>query len=101
QKHPYHFHKQKEETFQLLDGDLEIVKDGMKTAMAPGDTFLVEPAAWHKFHTLGGAIIEEISTTHHNNDSFYEDPVIAGMPREQRKTQVANWRAYFRSHHAL
>ena len=32
QKHPYHFHKQKEETFQLLDGDLEIVKDGKKCA---------------------------------------------------------------------
>jgi N-acetylneuraminate synthase len=101
QKHPYHFHKQKEETFQLLGGDLEIVKDGIKTAMAPGDIFLVEPGAWHKFHTLGGAIIEEVSTTHYNNDSFYEDPAIAGITREQRKTQVANWRAYFQSKHAI
>ncbi len=101
QKHPYHFHKQKEETFQLLNGDIEIVKDGMKTELDPGDTFLVEPGAWHKFHTLRGAIIEEVSTTHYNNDSFYEDPTIACMPREQRKTFVPNWRAYFHSKHAI
>ena len=43
QKHPYHFHKQKEETFQLLEGDLEIVKDGARTSMRVGDTFLVGP----------------------------------------------------------
>ena len=64
QKHPYHFHKQKEETFQLLDGDLEIVKDGARTSMRAGDTFLVEPSEWHKFHTLDGCVFEEISTTH-------------------------------------
>jgi sialic acid synthase SpsE len=34
QKHPYHHHKKKEETFQLLAGDLEIVKDGNKVSMA-------------------------------------------------------------------
>jgi quercetin dioxygenase-like cupin family protein len=101
QKHPYHFHKKKDETFQLLDGDLEIVKNGEKTTMQPGDTFWVQPDSWHKFHTLGGAIVEEVSTTHYNNDSFYEDPEIAGMPREQRKTKVDNWRNYFQSKHAL
>jgi N-acetylneuraminate synthase len=101
QKHPYHFHEKKEETFQLLDGDLEIVKDGRRIALQPGDTFLVEPKAWHKFHTLDGAIIEEVSTTHHNDDSFYEDPEIARSERSQRKTQVDGWLAYFRSQHAL
>jgi len=99
QKHPYHFHKEKEETFHLLDGDLEIVKNGNSVVMTPGDTFLVEAGAWHKFHTLRGAIIEEVSTTHYNNDSYYEDPRIAGMAREDRKTKVDNWRAYFHSKH--
>ena len=101
QKHPYHFHKKKEETFQLLDGDIEIFKDGEPTTLAPGDTFLVEPGQWHKFHTLDGAIFEEVSTTHYNNDSFYEDPAIAGMERHERKTGVDNWLAYFRTSHAL
>ena len=101
QKHPYHFHKQKEETFQLLDGDLEISKEGKRFSMQPGDTLLVEPSTWHKFHTLDGAIFEEVSTTHFNNDSFYEDPAITKQDRDQRKTKVDNWLAYFRTQHAL
>ncbi len=101
QKHPYHFHKQKEETFQLLDGDLEIVKEGARTHLQPGDTFLVQPNEWHKFHTLDGCVFEEVSTTSYNNDSFYEDPEIARMERPQRKTKVDNWLAYFRTSHAI
>lgn len=101
QKHPYHYHKRKEETFQLLAGDLEIVKDGHRMQMKPGDTLLVEPNQWHKFHTLDGCIFEEVSTTHFNNDSFYEDPVIARMERDQRKTKVDNWLTYFRVQHAI
>lgn len=101
QKHPYHYHKRKEETFQLLDGDLEIVKDGYPTALVPGDTFIVEPGTWHKFHTLDGAIIEEVSTTHYNDDSFYQDPAIAKLARSERKTKVDQWREYFRARHAL
>ncbi len=101
QKHPYHFHKLKEETFQLLDGDLEIVKEGQKIRMNLGDTFLVEPNQWHKFATLDGCIFEEVSTTAFANDSFYEDPSIASMPRDDRKTKVDNWLQYFRTKHAL
>ena len=49
------------------------------------------PGQWHKFHTLDGAIVEEVSTTHYNNDSFYQDEQIAKIPREQRKTPISNW----------
>jgi N-acetylneuraminate synthase len=93
QKHPYHYHKKKEETFHLLHGDLEVEIDGHQTALKPGDTALIEPGHWHKFHSLDGAIFEEISTTHFNDDSFYEDPRIARLPREQRKTELRNWEA--------
>jgi len=93
QKHPYHFHKVKEETFQLLYGDIEVVVDGHKTMLLPGDTLLVKPGEWHKFHTLDGAIFEEVSTTHFNNDSFYEDERIARLERSQRKTELPNWEA--------
>ena len=91
QKHPYHYHKRKEETFQLLSGDLEIEINGKRHQLSPGDHILVEPEQWHKFHTLDGAIIEEVSTTHYNDDSFYEDEKIARLPREKRKTRVTNW----------
>lgn len=93
QKHPYHFHKKKEETFQLLHGDLEVEIDGVRRALHPGDTVLVEAGKWHKFHSLDGAIFEEVSTTHFNDDSFYEDERIALIPREKRKTELPNWEA--------
>ena len=98
QKHPYHHHRRKEETFQLLFGDMEITKDGYKKSLVPGEAFLVEPKAWHKFHTLDGAIVEEVSSTHFNDNSFYEDPKIAKMERRERKTNVDNWRDFFISH---
>jgi len=90
QKHPYHYHKKKEETFQLLYGDMEIEADGHSYQLKPGETFLVEPGTWHKFHTLDGAIVEEISTTHYKNDSFYEDERINKMGLEKRKTKIEN-----------
>ncbi len=93
QKHPYHYHAVKEETFQLLSGKLEVEVEGRRYSMKPGDTLLVEAGAWHKFHTLDGAIFEEISTTHINDDSFYEDERIARLAREERKTQLPNWEA--------
>lgn len=92
QKHPYHYHGKKEETFQVLSGDLEIEKNGNKTKLFLGDTFLIKPKEWHKFQTLNGVIFEEVSTTHHNNDSFYQDEYINEMPRENRKTQLTNWK---------
>lgn len=91
QKHPYHYHEKKEETFQLLCGDLEVELGGRRIKAEPGDTILVKPGEWHKFHTLDGAIFEEVSTTHYNNDSFYEDERIARLPRESRKTVIPNW----------
>jgi N-acetylneuraminate synthase len=93
QKHPYHYHARKEETFQLLSGDLEIVLDGRKARLMVGDTFLVPVNGWHKFHTLDGAIVEEVSTTHVDDDSFYEDERIARLPRSKRKTSIPNWEA--------
>lgn len=89
QKHPYHYHKRKEETFQLLYGDLEIEADGAAKKLSPGETFLVQSKTWHKFHSLDGAVIEEISTTHYQNDSIYEDEAINRLPRKQRKTKIS------------
>ena len=81
----------KEESFQLLYGDLEVVVDGSRCNLSPGDIQLIERNQWHKFHTLDGAIFEEISTTHFNNDSFYEDESINNLSRDKRKTVIPNW----------
>lgn len=91
QKHPAHFHKLKEETFQVLHGELRIFVDGRERVLLPGDTCLVLPGVWHSFWTPTGCVIEEVSTTHFNNDSVYKDNVINQLERHQRKTKVNHW----------
>jgi N-acetylneuraminate synthase len=91
QSHPYHFHKLKEETFQVLWGEMYLDIDGEERLLRPGDTAVVLPGAWHKFHSERGCVVEEISTTHHNNDSVYKDPAINKLPRDERKTVVKHW----------
>ena len=88
QQHPDHMHKVKEETFQLLYGDLEVVVDGEEREMKPGDIQTVLRGQMHSFSSRTGAVFEEISTTHVKNDSYYEDPVIAKKDLMERKTKV-------------
>ena len=44
-------------------------------------------------------IFEEVSTTHYNNDSFYEDKQINKLERAERKTVVDNWGRFQLSKH--
>lgn len=91
QQHPTHMHKVKEETFQLLYGDLEIEIDGKQREMKPGDIQTVLRGQKHSFGSRTGAIFEEVSTTHVKNDSYYDDPKIAKMDVMERKTKVYKW----------
>ena len=89
QSHPTHFHKQKEETFQVLSGDLVVNLGGREKEYKPGDIVLVQPGVKHNFKTKNGVIFEEISTTHFKNDSFYEDREI--VANKNRKTNLTHW----------
>lgn len=91
QKHPSHFHKRKEETFQVLYGILNVEVDGHHRILSPGETLVVLPGVWHRFWTDTGVVFEEISTTHYNDDSVYQDKKINKMERSQRKTVVDHW----------
>ena len=91
QKHPLHYHKKKEETFQILYGCLETITDGHRRTLHPGETLLVQPGVWHCFWSQEGCVFEEVSTTHFNNDSIYNDKKINDMNREDRKTSANNW----------
>lgn len=91
QKHPYHYHQKKEEAFQVLYGKLIAEVEGRESVLYPGDVLVVPRAAWHSFKTDGGVIFEEVSTTHFNDDSFYEDKTINRMARDERKTKLVNW----------
>jgi sialic acid synthase SpsE/D-lyxose ketol-isomerase len=94
QYHPSHYHKKKEESFQILSGVLELELEGRRRTLYPGDIQLVPQGCWHEFWTETGVIFEEVSTTHFNNDSFYEDKRINTIDRSQRKTIVNNWGRY-------
>lgn len=91
QSHPLHFHKLKEETFVVLDGELVIELDGQERRLQPGDTLTVRPGVWHRFRTDTGCVFEEISTTAIKGDSVYRDPAINRLGNDARKTVVDHW----------
>lgn len=91
QKHPVHMHKVKEETFQLLYGDLTIKIDDKERTLKPGDIQTILRGDNHSFTSSRGAIFEEISTTHILNDSYYEDPKIRSLDPIERKTILKKW----------
>jgi sialic acid synthase SpsE/mannose-6-phosphate isomerase-like protein (cupin superfamily) len=91
QKHPMHFHPLKEETFQVLHGNMTVSVDGHVRTLRPGDICLVMPGVWHSFWSEDGCVVEEVSTTHFNSDSVYKDAKINKLKRHERKTVVDHW----------
>jgi sialic acid synthase SpsE/quercetin dioxygenase-like cupin family protein len=89
QAHPEQYHKRKEETFHVLYGDVSIRLDGVEKQIRRGDVVIVEKGKKHSFGTKEGAVIEEISSTHWKEDSYYTDPAIAR--NKNRKTFLTYW----------
>ena len=89
QVHPEQYHNKKEESFHCLAGELDIWLDGEHSVMRPGDVVLVQPGVRHKFSSKTGCVIEEISSTHFKDDSYYTDESISQNPN--RKTFVSFW----------
>jgi len=91
QFHPEQYHNQKEETFHVLYGDLELQLDGKVQNLGPGDVVTVMPGVRHAFRSVTGAVVEEISSTHFKNDSFYTDEAI--NKNTNRKSVLTYWMA--------
>ena len=89
QVHPAQYHKQKEEAFHLLFGDLTLTVNGEPRECLPGDIVVIKRGDMHSFVSKTGAVIEEISSTHIVGDSFYEDERI--MKNPHRKTGLTYW----------
>jgi sialic acid synthase SpsE/quercetin dioxygenase-like cupin family protein len=89
QFHPEQFHKKKEETFHFLYGEVHLELDGKPQTCRIGDVVTVLPGVRHAFRSDTGAIIEEISSTHIKDDSYYTDPAIA--MNTNRKTYLTYW----------
>jgi quercetin dioxygenase-like cupin family protein len=89
QEHPEHYHKIKEETFHILYGKVWVNIDGKVEETAVGGIITINRGIKHGFGSEDGAIIEEISSTHYNDDSYYTDEVIT--KNKNRKTQLTDW----------
>ncbi len=92
QTHPMHAHKIKEETFQVLYGELDVImEDGKVKHLKPGEMQTVLRGEYHAFASKSGAIFEEVSTQHMKSDSFYKDPEISKLDPIERKTFLKKW----------
>jgi quercetin dioxygenase-like cupin family protein len=89
QEHPEQYHQRKEETFHILHGSVRIALDGKERDYSPGDVIVVERGVRHRFGSTGGAVMEEISSSHYKDDSYYTDPAIG--ENLNRKTSLTHW----------
>jgi len=89
QTHPEQYHKEKEETFVILYGEVQLSLDGNIRTLKKGDVITIEKETRHEFTTKSGCVIEEVSSTHYLNDSYYTDEGIS--QNKDRKTFVTYW----------
>ncbi len=89
QEHPEQYHKIKEETFVILHGTIDLFLDDNKQVMNCGDIITIKPNTKHRFYSEHGCVIEEISSRHESNDSYYIDDAI--HKNKNRKTLVTHW----------
>ena len=89
QAHPEQYHRKKEETFHVLWGSGTIRLDGVNQTMKPGDVFVIQPGTRHYFSSENGVVLEEISSTHYVDDSYYTDESI--HDNKNRKTYLTHW----------
>jgi len=89
QTHPPMYHKEKDETFFLVHGDAKLLLDKIEVPFNLGDTAVIPPKTIHEMSTRNGSIIEEVSSTHIIDDSYYLDESIS--LNSSRKTFVQYW----------
>jgi len=73
---PMHGHREKEETFYVVRGRVEMTYDGRTFEMRPGDTLKVGSAKSHSLRGLGPALLLEVSMYCSGEDNDFEDPRI-------------------------
>ena len=89
QTHPPMFHKTKDETFFILWGNVDLLLDDVQTHLNVGDTAEIRPGVVHGMTSKDGCVIEEVSSTHLSDDSYYLSEEI--MENKNRKTYVRYW----------
>ena len=78
QSHPKQYHKKKHESFFVLYGKIKVQLDSKSFILKPGELINIPSGVKHFFKDISknGSVVEELSTTSRNNDSFYIDKKI-------------------------
>jgi sialic acid synthase SpsE/mannose-6-phosphate isomerase-like protein (cupin superfamily) len=89
QTHPEQYHKQKDETYHILHGEIVLALDGVESVKKANDVVVIPRGVRHGFTTKSGTVIEEVSSCYMQSDSFYTDSTIE--QNLNRKTYVTHW----------
>lgn len=73
QRCPSHYHKEKDETFFIVKGKVEMKYGGKKKIMKSGDTLIMPPETEHTFSALQNSLILEVSNASIIKDNFFKD----------------------------
>ena len=73
---PMHHHKQKHETFFVVQGRVNVVHDGREIELRRRDLLVVPPLTKHSFTGVGPALLLELSQPCLSHDNYFEDPRI-------------------------
>lgn len=65
-----HYHKLKSETFFILSGHVKLEVPDVTVTLLPGDHYNIHVGMEHRFTGLTDALILEVSSTHHESDSY-------------------------------
>lgn len=88
QSHPEHQHLKREETFQVVAGELSITLNGENYLLKVGELIHIPPGTWHHFSSPNGAVIEEVSSRYTPGDSIYRDTKLMALAHDQRTTDL-------------
>ena len=70
-KGKYHYHPIKDETFYIVEGQLELDIEGTASIFSKGDVIRIKPNTKHRFRSRGAHCkFMEVSTTHCDTDSI-------------------------------
>jgi len=89
QSHPEQWHKQKDETYHILHGEISLNLDGTEQIKKTNEVVVIPRGVRHGFTTRTGTVIEEVSSSYSQDDSFYTDKAIEA--NKNRKTFVTYW----------
>ena len=89
QSHPEQYHRQKDETYHILHGEILLSLNGVEQSRKANDVVVIPREVKHGFTTRTGTVIEEVSSYYTQGDSFYTDATIEA--NLNRKTFVSYW----------